>query len=96
VAEAAARLPAAQQEELERELEGDGRLTLAQVRDVVRDRATTSAGELPDGLFAEQEAPWQVTLRGHLAAALAAIPPGEHHAALAHQLTEVLTSAGKL
>ena len=52
-------------------------LTLAVVRYVTREQTSTSAGELPDGLFAQQEAPWQVTVRGHLNAALAAIPRGD-------------------
>ena len=96
VAEAAARLPAARQENLERTLEDDGRLTLAAVRDVIREQTSTSTGELPDGLFADQESPWQVTLRGHLTAALAAIPRGDQHAPLARKLTEVLASADEL
>ncbi len=96
VAEAAARLPAARQEKLERTQEDEGHLTLALVRDVIRDQTSASAGELPDGLFAEQQAPWQVTVRGHLTAALAAIPRGDHHAPLARKLTEVLTSADEL
>ena len=62
----------------------------------MREQASTSAGELPAGLFAEQEAPWQVTLRGHVTAALAAIPGGDRHAPLARKLTEVLASAGGL
>jgi ParB-like chromosome segregation protein Spo0J len=96
VAEAAARLPVARQESLERTLEDDGRLTLAVVRDVMREQTRTHASELPDGLFAEQEAPWQVTLRGHLTAALAAIPPGDQHAPAARKLTELLASADEL
>jgi len=96
VAEAAARLPAVQQAELERELEDGGRLSLARVRHVVRDQTRRSAGELPDGLFAEQEVPWQVSVRGHLGAALAAIPPGEDHATWARQLTEMLAVTEKL
>ena len=96
VAEAAARLPAARQENLERTLEDDGRLTLAVVRDVIHEQTSTSTGELPDGLFADQESPWQVTLRGHLTAALAAIPRGDQHAPLARKLTEVLASADEL
>jgi hypothetical protein len=96
VTETAARLPAARQEALERTLEDDGHLTLAVVRGVTREQMSTSTGELPDGLFAEQEVPWQVTLRGHLTAALAAIPPGDEHAPLARKLTEVLASADEL
>lgn len=96
VAEAAARLPVRQQEGLERQLEAGGRLTLAKVRDVVRDQTSTSSGELPDGLFAEQEVSWQVTLRGHLVAALAAIPRGDQHEPLARKLRESLASADEL
>jgi ParB-like chromosome segregation protein Spo0J len=96
VAEAAARLPAARQEDLERALEDVGHLTLAVVRDVTREQTSTSTGELPDGLFAEQEAPWQVTVRGHVTAALAAIPRGDQHAPLARKLTELLAFASRL
>lgn len=74
VAEAAARLPADMQGELERGLRDRGRLTLAEVRERARGQATTATGELPEDLFADRELPWQASVRSHLASALAAIP----------------------
>jgi ParB-like chromosome segregation protein Spo0J len=96
VAEAAARLPAAQQERLERKLEEGTRLSHAEVREVGRAHANAASAELPDGLFAEQGAFWQTTVRGHLASALAAIPPGEPHAALRDKITGALATADRL
>jgi hypothetical protein len=96
VAEAAARLPAAHQEQLERELVDRGRLTLAQVRDVVRDQTSTNARELPDGLFADQGVPWQVTVRGHLTAALAVIPAGTGRNPLRVAIAEALERSEQL
>ncbi|HET6870146.1 MAG TPA: hypothetical protein VFH80_29810, partial [Solirubrobacteraceae bacterium] len=75
LAEAAARLPDACQHELEGQLEAGLRLSVADVRDVARGRSAAATGELPGGLFAEPEVVWQVTVRGHLIAALRAIPP---------------------
>jgi hypothetical protein len=74
LAEAAARLPEACQRKLEGQLEAGNRLTIAEVRGVTRDRTAAATGELPGGLFAESEIAWQVTVRGHLTAALCAIP----------------------
>jgi len=74
LAEAAARLPDACQRELGAQLEGGNRLSVADVRDVARNRTAAATGELPGGLFAEAEVAWQVTVRGHLTAALCAIP----------------------
>jgi len=74
LAEAAARLPQACQQQLEGQLEGGSRLSIADVREVARDRIADATGELPGGLFIEPEVAWQVTVRGHLTAALCAIP----------------------
>ena len=74
LAEAAARLSEAHQTTLEQQLESDNRLSLADVREVARDRTAGATGELPGGLFIEPEIAWQVTVRGHLTAALCAIP----------------------
>lgn len=82
VAEAAARLPEARQDELERQLRAGERLTLADVRHAGRAQAAAATSELPDGLFGDQEAAWQVRVGGHLIAALHAIPPDNYHDAL--------------
>jgi ParB-like chromosome segregation protein Spo0J len=74
LAEAAARLPDACQRELGGQLETGSRLSAADVRDVARGRTAAATGELPGGLFGESEIAWQVTVRGHLTAALRAIP----------------------
>jgi ParB-like chromosome segregation protein Spo0J len=74
LAEAAARLPDVCQQELEGQLEAGNRLSAADVHDVARGRTAAATGELPSGLFAESEVVWQVTVRGHLIAALRAIP----------------------
>jgi ParB-like chromosome segregation protein Spo0J len=74
LAEAAARLPEACQHELEGQLEAGSRLSAADVRDVARNHTAAAADELPGGLFVEPVAVWQVTVRGHLTAALCAIP----------------------
>jgi hypothetical protein len=73
VAEAAARLPEANQTALEPQLEAGSRLTVTTLRGVSRERTAAATSELPDGLFEEQEITWQVTVRGHLTAALRAI-----------------------
>ena len=93
VAEAIARLPAAQQEALERRLGESGRLRLAEVREAAREQRSTATAELPERLFLDRELPWQVAVRGHLAAALAAIPPGEWDAPLRAAVAEALATA---
>jgi hypothetical protein len=74
VAEAAARLPEAQQKALEPQLEAAGRLSLSDVRHVAREHKSTATSEMRGGLFEEQSVAWQVTVRGHLTAALRATP----------------------
>lgn len=96
VAEASARLPSAQQERLERQLENGVRLTLAEVRDVAREQASAATDDLPNGLFADHDVGWQATVRGHLVAALSAIPGGEQHAQLKRVLTDALARAERL
>jgi hypothetical protein len=76
VAEAAARLPPAPQQQLGHRLADGGRLTLADVPNVAREEMATATGELPGALFTGQQAAWQATVRGDLRAALAVIPPG--------------------
>jgi ParB-like chromosome segregation protein Spo0J len=93
VAEATARLPAVAQARLEQQLAEGARLTLADVRGLTREQTSTAGAELPDGLFKDHELPWRATVRGHLTAALAAIPPSQRHAPLARTLAELLASA---
>ena len=92
VAEAAARLPEPDQEELADELAQQGRLTLPSVRDVARERSVKAKAELPDELFAERQLPWQAIVRGHIIAALSALPddncPGQLVAPLQSALAE--------
>jgi len=88
VAEAAARLPADHQALLERRLAAGERLTLAAVRDAARGQAQASGEQLPDALFADHAAAWQTTVRGHLEAALQALPAGAQDSPLAHALAE--------
>ena len=83
VAEAAARLSEGQQAQLEPMLADGGAVTLAAVREVARVRTSQAALELPGGLFAETVTPWQVTVRGHLQAALDVLPADERHGPLA-------------
>lgn len=79
LAEAGARLPDACQQRLEGQLEAGSRLSAADVRDFARGRTADATGELPGGLFVEPEVVWQVTVRGHLTAALRAIPSHGGH-----------------
>lgn len=95
VAEAAARLPEQKQAELERRLEEEGRLTLADAREVARQQAGAATADLPGGLFTDREIAWQTTVRGHLTAALTATP-GEGCAALKRRIAEVLDVVEKL
>jgi ParB-like chromosome segregation protein Spo0J len=90
LAEAAARLPDACQRELGGQLEAGSRLSIADVRDVTRDRTAAATGELPGGLFAEPEIAWQVTVRGHLTAALCAIPVEGGHDELGRATRDAL------
>ncbi|MBV9337042.1 MAG: hypothetical protein JO243_14240 [Solirubrobacterales bacterium] len=60
---------------LEPQLEAGRRLTVAAVREVTRERTARAIAELPLGLFEEHDMTWQVTVRGHVTAALCAIPP---------------------
>jgi ParB-like chromosome segregation protein Spo0J len=94
-AEAAARLPEAHQQALERQLEEAGRLTLADVRHIAREQTTAATTELPEGLFEQHEVAWQVTVRGHLTAALHAIPSGTEHEQLQRVIGDALAAAEK-
>jgi ParB-like chromosome segregation protein Spo0J len=86
VAEAAARLPAEQQALLEDRLAASERLTLAAVRDATRGQAQASGDQLPEALFADRAAAWQTTVRGHLEAAIQALPSAENDSLLARAL----------
>lgn len=96
VAEAAARLPHAQQEQLERQLEQGARLTLAAVGNAAREQTSAATNDLPEGLFEDHDVAWQATVRGHLSAALAAIPPGEQPGRLAGIVADALAAAQEL
>lgn len=50
------------------------RLTVTVIRDAAREQARTATAVLPDAMFAERDGAWQVTVVGHLKAALAAVP----------------------
>ena len=93
VAEAAARLSKARQQGLEGQLDDGARLTLGAVRDAARAQTSTVAADLPDGLFEDHDIAWQTTVRGHLVAALQAIPHGEQHAPLVNIVAEALAKA---
>ena len=93
VAEAAARLSERQQAQLEQTLADGRHVTLGALRQITRERTTQSALELPDGLFSDAPAPWQVTACGHLQAALDAIPAVERHTPLAETIKDALSQA---
>jgi ParB-like chromosome segregation protein Spo0J len=96
VAEAVARLPEPQQQALVRHLcEGSG-LTLVHVREQSRQRAGAATAELPEGLFAERPTAWQTTVRGHLIAAVEAIPDEVDLAGLTGLVDEVLAEIERL
>jgi ParB-like chromosome segregation protein Spo0J len=95
VAEAAARLPEEKQAELERRLQEEGRLTLADVREVARQHTCAATAALPGELFTDHEIAWQAAVRGHLTAALAAVP-AEGCAAVKNAITELLAAVEKL
>ena len=97
VAEAAARLPDDKQAELERRLEEEERLTLRRrprARSARQTGAATAA--LPDGLFTDRELAWQATVRGHLTAALAAVPSEGYAAAETTRSLRLLAAVEKL
>lgn len=96
VAEAAARLPAVDQEMLERRLERDALVTLADVRELAREQRGSAARALPGGVFADQAVAWSATVRGHLVAALDAIPPDETSGSLIRSVEEAITACERL
>lgn len=89
VAEVAARLPAAQQEELAQRLLTGERLTATTVGDLTREQTRAAVEGLPGGLFGEQPSRWQATVAGHLNAALQAVPT-DHADRLAQTLNAAL------
>ena len=93
VAEAAARLTAEQQAQLEHTLADGGQVTLAAVREIARARTSEAALTLPDELFAEPTTSWQLNVRGHLQAALEAIPADQRDSPLAEAITAALKAA---
>jgi putative intracellular protease/amidase len=92
VAEAAARLPEARQQALERQLETGSRVSLAAVREAAREQTAAATAELPGAVFEEREVAWPVTVRGHLTAALRAMPPDGGQAALQRRIGDALVS----
>jgi ParB-like chromosome segregation protein Spo0J len=93
VAEAAARLDTDQQEELERLAETGERITLRTVKDASRRRTREVAAELGAELFAERQTPWRGTVRGHLKAALDAIPIAERNGVLGQAIAAMVARA---
>jgi ParB-like chromosome segregation protein Spo0J len=93
VAEAAARLSEAQQARLAERLR-DGGLSLPDVRELARQGAAAEAAELPHELFGERPVAWQATVRGHLLAAIDALPH-EGEAAIRAPLTQALAELGR-
>jgi len=81
VAEAAARLAEREQEKLAQRLAQRGRLTLSEVRDFAREGSDEAKAELPGELFSDPEVPWQAIVRGHIIAALQALPKTEEQLA---------------
>ncbi|HEY3759733.1 MAG TPA: ParB/Srx family N-terminal domain-containing protein [Solirubrobacteraceae bacterium] len=77
VAEAAARLPEPEQQALTRQLAERGKLTLLDVREVARQRNDEAKADLPSELFCDRELPWPAIVRGHIIAALQALPKTE-------------------
>jgi ParB-like chromosome segregation protein Spo0J len=96
VAEATARLPGEQQQALERQLAGGERITLASVRAMACERASTASHSLPDELFADHATAWQTTVRGHLAAAIAAVPLADEREPLLRALTAARDQAERV
>jgi hypothetical protein len=96
VAEAAARLPGEEQQALERQLAAGERITLANVRAIAREQASTASHSLPDELFADHATAWQTTVRGHLVAAIAAVPPGDEREPLLRALTAARDQAERV
>jgi ParB-like chromosome segregation protein Spo0J len=94
VAEAAARLSPEQQAQLEHALADGGQVTLAAVRKVARARTSEAALTLPDELFTEPTTSWQLNVRGHLQAALEAIPADQRDSSpLAEAISAALKAA---
>jgi hypothetical protein len=95
VAEATARLTGVQQQSLERMLQAGEPITLQAVKEIARTRIRDATLALPGGLFGPTEAPtsWRVTVRGHLRAALDAVPGAERNGALGRTINQALTHA---
>lgn len=91
IAETAARLSEEQQTGLERQLEEEGRLTLADVRELAHEQTTAATAALPEQLFGDHDLAWQTTVRGHLTAGLGAVL-GEGHSALRQRIAEVIAA----
>ena len=93
IAEAATKLNREQQAALERLLQDGERVTLATVREIARERTSQAATDLPDGLFSDTEGSWRATVRGHLHAALDALPAGERDGRLAETIEQAIQCA---
>lgn len=77
VAEAASRLSSMQQGDLAGLLVAGERITAAMVRELTRGATRAAAEALPGGLFEERESGWQLSVAGHLEAALKRVPADE-------------------
>ena len=90
VAEAAARLPEREQQELADAARTNRAADPSDVRDVARERSAEAKAELPGELFCDRELPWQAIVRGHIIAALAALPDDSQRGQLAALLERAL------
>ena len=93
IAEAASKLSTEQQQTLERLLDDGEHVTLDTVREIARERTTQAATDLPDGLFTNTEGAWRAVVRGHLHAALDALPAGERNGPLAETIEQAIECA---
>jgi ParB-like chromosome segregation protein Spo0J len=93
IAEAAARLSSEQQEQLEQMLAAGERVTLAAVKEIARERTRQAAVALDAGLFSDRSPSWRATVRGHLRAALDALPAAETDGDLAGLIGDALAHA---
>jgi ParB-like chromosome segregation protein Spo0J len=93
VAEAAARLPTGQHQRLEQLADAGERITLPTVKAASRPRTAKVASELDGELFAERQTPWLATVRGHMRAALDAIPAAQQQGELADAIASAIERA---
>ena len=96
VAEAAARLPEAEQQVLALRLGKGTGLTLGHVREQSRKQTSAATAELADELFVERATTWQTTVRGHLLSAGEAVPDEAPLAALRDSVNTTLAEIERL